>query len=686
MNKFAQVSILGSLDLSKAMATDNIGAEDSFQYCLCCRTWFYVVQSFANARLASKVEAVVSSAGLFTALKSADTAAEAILSGTFRYAIYNRDSLFGLWAEICDAVSRESGCPDTDDWMAVACGIVLRFPKRFTITNSDRDNLDDFLQCQNKAHILNTDWSARPGETIMSHVAKNMQRILEDRYLELPIDLKPVIGWGQNPLHYLFGCYDEYCVEKFAPFSDGACFYPNLGIDKTSRISAYKTHFVCAAGYSQYYLRDALESGWPQVYSFVGENWPTEKISEHKYAALLSAVPKNYKERRMIAPETPVLNLIARKVRSALFETIDANGWMPYLNPTDQSINKELARVGSLYSGHKIKKNAYCTIDARHASDSIPRQLFFELLRYVSPFTRRLIRLGLADEIVYNRKYHYAPQILATSGSPLTPILQSIYYMAIVMTAYDLCGIKYEKIKTPWYLAHKIKGLDTDQRDVTKVPFAIYNDDIIVKQEAFETVVEMLTRFGITINETKTFSGDNHFRESCGGEYINGYDITGCYWPRKAIETNVNGRLKTSSLETIISLQHKLHEKNAWAASDYLCNVLRNSFSDMTASCIGSESQDLWEGWRSLYDDATQPHCKIVTQYQKQRELNKELAFGKKLLETLSYLRFLKYGPAYASDLDRTLGVTMRDDSYEHCTSRPSETLIVSKPSVRDCW
>lgn len=57
---------------------------------------------------------------------------------------------------------------------------------------------------------------------------------------------------------------------------------------------------------------------------------------------------------------------------------------------------------------------------------------------------------------------------------------------------------------------------------------AVYGDDIIVRTAEFEDVCSILSRAGFIVNVEKSFNSGG-FRESCGGDYYEGYDVTPFY-------------------------------------------------------------------------------------------------------------------------------------------------------------
>ena len=58
--------------------------------------------------------------------------------------------------------------------------------------------------------------------------------------------------------------------------------------------------------------------------------------------------------------------------------------------------------------------------------------------------------------------------------------------------------------------------------------FSIYGDDIAIETEFVEPLLRILNFFGFTINTEKSFT-TGPFRESCGGNYFNGVNVTPVY-------------------------------------------------------------------------------------------------------------------------------------------------------------
>lgn len=160
-----------------------------------------------------------------------------------------------------------------------------------------------------------------------------------------------------------------------------------------------------------------------------------------------------------------------------------------------QQTHQRLAREGSV-------DGSLCTIDLSSASDTVAYQLvklvlpslWFELLETLrEPFTK------VDGKWVLLEKY-------SAMGNGFTFELETLVFLAIVHAAARL---------------HGDDGFDlVNNREV-----AVYGDDIIVPKRISATVVSLLKFFGFTPNEGKTFL-DGAFRESCGGDFYSGYEVT----------------------------------------------------------------------------------------------------------------------------------------------------------------
>jgi len=159
------------------------------------------------------------------------------------------------------------------------------------------------------------------------------------------------------------------------------------------------------------------------------------------------------------------------------------------INLQDQSQNRHLAFVGS-------KSRSYATIDLSSASDTISREVVKSLLP--SEWFRVLDDLRLKQTVLPDGSIHQL-EMFSSMGNGFTFELESLIFWALARGAARAYGIPGK--------------------------ISVFGDDIIVVPELARILTRVLPFFGFIMNESKTFM-TGPFRESCGGWYTNGSDVT----------------------------------------------------------------------------------------------------------------------------------------------------------------
>lgn len=219
-------------------------------------------------------------------------------------------------------------------------------------------------------------------------------------------------------------------------------------------------------------------------------------------------VPKNAKTDRSIVVE-PLLNSFFQKgfgsyIRSRLTRfNIDLS---------DQSKNQQLARRGSV-------DGSLATVDLSMASDCISYELVWSLLPYEWAETLSRLRSGdvvlpesVTQEIIdvqmmsgrMTPKSTYRLEKFSSMGNGFTFELETLLFFGIVSGCMSYHGL-------------------SNFEDV-----AVYGDDIIIPAVCYPTLEEVLQHLGFRLNKSKSFHA-GRFRESCGADYLDGFDIRPFY-------------------------------------------------------------------------------------------------------------------------------------------------------------
>lgn len=192
-------------------------------------------------------------------------------------------------------------------------------------------------------------------------------------------------------------------------------------------------------------------------------------------------VPKNYETDRTIGKQ-PVVNLFFQLGVGEIFRRrllkrarIDLNfGHLEH---------SRLAMEGSI-------SNRDATIDLRNSSNSLCLQVI-RLLFDKEWF--ELLSLLRSDKILVDKRWRRL-EMISAMGNGFTFELQTLVFWAVCRA----CGVLEPKV---------------------------YGDDIIVPSSHAQAVISVLKYLGLQTNPRKTFI-DGPFRESCGGNFFKGVDVT----------------------------------------------------------------------------------------------------------------------------------------------------------------
>jgi hypothetical protein len=162
------------------------------------------------------------------------------------------------------------------------------------------------------------------------------------------------------------------------------------------------------------------------------------------------------------------------------------------------ALHKELARVGSITGN-------LATIDFTSASDCVS----IELLRWILPpkWFRVIESVRSPSASFYGE--HKELHMISTMGNATTFPLETLVF---------------------WTYAHAVllslrpgNSLFPEWEDLNCV--SVFGDDCIVPTPAAVPFMDCMESIGFVVNKEKSFYGAERFRESCGGDYLAGYDV-----------------------------------------------------------------------------------------------------------------------------------------------------------------
>lgn len=202
----------------------------------------------------------------------------------------------------------------------------------------------------------------------------------------------------------------------------------------------------------------------------------------------VTTVPKSWKTERTIAIEPDWNMFFQLGVGSMIRSRLQRKG---ILLTDAQSRNRELARWGS-WTGY------LATLDLKAASDSVSLSLCEALLP--SDWFKVLVDLRSHSCTMPDGKVVILEKI-SSMGNGFTFELETLLFYSLALAVCRRDDWKY---------------------------VSAYGDDLIVPCKYFETMTDILNCCGFGLNETKSFA-QGPFRESCGGHYFEGFDVTPFY-------------------------------------------------------------------------------------------------------------------------------------------------------------
>lgn len=275
-------------------------------------------------------------------------------------------------------------------------------------------------------------------------------------------------------------------------------------IESIDRIWSYSEYFYASTNH----LIDDL-GGRIDVQGESAKQLWLDHLTEYTPCAKVLLVPKDARGLRLISCEPRETMWIQQGLLPKLVTCMEAHPLTKGLvNFTDQSINRYQAFRGSI-------TRESSTLDLKDASDLIslglveclfPANWFASLTACRSGSTR------LPDGTVVELSKH------APMGSALCFPVMALTIWSL-LTAYANMAQTERSVRVSGALAKRNKSFAWEN------PVYVYGDDIILPSSFAEGAKLVLASVGLIVNTNKSFVHGS-FKESCGGEYYDGWDVT----------------------------------------------------------------------------------------------------------------------------------------------------------------
>lgn len=325
------------------------------------------------------------------------------------------------------------------------------------------------------------------------------------------------------------------------------------------------------------YWPDHLESRFPWIewgvpnYRY-GDSGARVTPLTHIVPARLTLVPKTMSTPRVIVMEPTSLQYMQQGILAELVECIERSTSM--VGFTDQEKNREMARHGSI-------KRDLATLDLSEASDRVTYLQAASVFSVVPSIWDALdatrsseveLPAGLGKRTVHK---------FASMGSAVCFPVEAMTFLVAI------------------FMAIRRHHRESDSGFDLTLPFIktfegrvrVYGDDIVVPVQYLSDVKTVFDQLGWKINVKKSFWKSN-FRESCGGDYWNGEDVTPIR-VRNPFPTSIR---QTAEVQSLVSLRNQMYHAGYWRTAAYLDSSVRKLLGGLfpivgsTSAALGRES------------------------------------------------------------------------------------------------
>jgi hypothetical protein len=279
--------------------------------------------------------------------------------------------------------------------------------------------------------------------------------------------------------------------------------------------------------------------------------------------------------------EPTALQYMQQGVRAVIEEALERSSTM--VGFTSQQLNRDLAREGSLERG-------LATLDLSEASDRVTYLQAASVFSSFPHLWEALDATRSSEVELATLREKRGVEKFASMGSAVCFPVEAVVFLTAVFMAIRR------------YHRRADSGFDLTRSFVKQFEgrVRVYGDDIIVPVEYLPDVSEVFALLGWKINQNKSFS-KSYFRESCGGDYWRGEDVTPVR-VRHPFPTSIR---QTAEVQSLVSLRNQLYMAGYWRSAELLDGrintLLRGIFPivEETAAALGRRSvsfKPLWLG------------------------------------------------------------------------------------------
>ncbi|DAD52512.1 RNA-directed RNA polymerase [ssRNA phage SRR5467091_13] len=300
-------------------------------------------------------------------------------------------------------------------------------------------------------------------------------------------------------------------------------------VDKSATVGSLPPHASAFAGMLA--LNDHM----------VADGLPRLSYDPRLFARVI-LVPKDFRRKRVISAEPMLLQYMQHGVSAYMMDRLEFRAETP-IRFTDQQTNATVCKSLDL-----------ATIDMSDASDLVSRKVVHQLFDE----DWRTLLFGLRSRCSIMPDGTIVPlRAFAPMGSALCFPVESIVFASVVVAIIATSQAPYTTFLR--------RGVHSEEYSRATEGVYVYGDDIIVPKHVAHLVVEGLELCGFKPNRAKTCI-DGLFRESCGAEYFNGFDVA----PVRPKEFGFTRSSRDERIPPMVDIANRLHKAGFLRAARFV--------------------------------------------------------------------------------------------------------------------
>lgn len=379
----------------------------------------------------------------------------------------------------------------------------------------------------------------------------DIKAIFSDRYQEIDAGLPRDFAGASDIVDRILRYGNDFLIRKFDSF-DYESIVPHHGPGAVFEQVEQHQKFDFA------YIYPSCERCYPiHEYGFCNKRHFLDEFIN--YTLLKPAipccrvhfVPKDSRGPRVIAAEPSYLQYLQQGLKDKIVDFLESTKpFKGHVNFSDQGVNQNLAL--------NAQKDGWATIDLKDASDSVSRALVFQLFGG-SEIYKPLMCTRSVNALLPNGKKVKLNKFASMGSATCFPVEALVFYTLSVFI--QVCVLS--------------KSLSFAQKNTY-----VYGDDIIVKQEVVNALLEYFPKFGLKINHDKTCYRGRFF-ESCGVDVFDGINISSLKIKSLPPISPTDG----AGLIRYIDYSNILFSRCYYGAAELIKNYLEKLYGKIPISC-----------------------------------------------------------------------------------------------------